>query len=267
MMAFDSDNNRSFDIDVKAGNVGSIGMSNTILSLLNTYTFDLRANVIVPGTEDSDHSSFWNKGFPAILVGESWSENDQNIYYHSSRDRISKFNLSYYHELTKLIMAFTATKGGLMAIDNTITATDNMLTSNQSSGTYQWFDCETNLPISGETDRTFIPTANGNYAVQVTSGLCSEMSTCFPLTLLSVPTFESNEVLVYPNPVRDNLYIDTTVTSEVSIILYDISGKIMISEKLAKKSNVIDMKTVPSGVYFLKVNASAKSATYKIIKT
>ncbi len=62
-----------------------------------------------PGTWQSDHSSFWNHGYGAILLIEAYYGGDLNPYYHSIDDRIDKFNLPYFHNLSKLSIGTIST--------------------------------------------------------------------------------------------------------------------------------------------------------------
>jgi hypothetical protein len=55
-----------------------------------------------PGSSYSDHSSFWQRGFPAVLLIEDDFYNDFNFYYHTSNDRIQYFNDTYFHNSSKL---------------------------------------------------------------------------------------------------------------------------------------------------------------------
>ena len=57
------------------------------------------------GRLGSDHGSFWSCGFSAIVFGEAFFSGDPNPYYHTTQDRIDKFNLEYYHKLSKLVVA------------------------------------------------------------------------------------------------------------------------------------------------------------------
>ena len=157
-----------FDIDVRdVGN--SLAMKNDIIAVLNNpnYGFTLNVNVVNPGTTSSDHSRFWSQGYSAVLVGEAWSKNDQTPYYHSSADRFSTLNLPYYHQLSKLIMGYIATKAGLVNVDNRLSSTPTTLSANQTGAAYQWYNCNTQLPIVGATNRTFTPASNGRYAVDL----------------------------------------------------------------------------------------------------
>src|SRR5690606_7633845 len=150
MMGYDGNDDNDFDIDVR-NIANSVAMKDDIISVLNTpeYGFTLNVNVINPGTTASDHSRFWANDFSAVLVGEAWSINDETPFYHTSNDRIATLNLPYYHELTKLIFAYMATKAGLTNADSTVAESTTSFTANQIGATYQWFDCDTKLPIEG----------------------------------------------------------------------------------------------------------------------
>ncbi|MCB0803373.1 MAG: T9SS type A sorting domain-containing protein, partial [Flavobacteriales bacterium] len=53
------------------------------------------------------------------------------------------------------------------------------LSANYNSPNLQWFDCNTNSNISGETNHTFIPLDTGKYAFIIDNGNCKDTSSCF----------------------------------------------------------------------------------------
>ncbi|MGJ8591016.1 MAG: M28 family peptidase [Aquaticitalea sp.] len=267
MIGYDGDNDDDFDIDVRDfGN--SIGMKDDIISVLNnpTYGFTLNVNVVNPGTASSDHSRFWSQGYSAVLVGEAWSNNDQTPFYHSSGDRFATLDLPYFHQLTKVVMGYMTTKAGLVSIDNRLSATTSTLTANQAGATYQWVNCDTNLPISGETSRNYSPLANGNYAVEITSGTCTERSDCYSFFTLGIGNFEDDELSVYPNPVKNWLHIEMDIAKELKVEIFDVTGKLVISKTIQDQTNSMVLKNLSKGLYFVKVNSFEKSRTFKIIK-
>jgi hypothetical protein len=267
MMGYDGDDDNDFDIDVR-NIANSIAMKDDIIAVLNTpeYGFTLNVNVVNPGTAASDHSRFWANGFSAVLVGEAWSNNDESEFYHTSNDRTATLNLPYYHELTKLIFAYMATKAGLVSVDNTVTQSTTTLTANQTGATYQWFDCDTSLPIDGATNRSFTPNSAGNYSVKITTEDCTETSVCFFFDSLGLPTFNEEEFKVFPNPVKDELRIETSIDSLKTIRLFDVTGKLTLTKESTLQSIKIDTRMLSNGIYFLTVKTFNKSGTYKIVK-
>jgi hypothetical protein len=70
----------------------------------------------------------------------------------------------------------------------------------------------------------------------------------------------SNESFkLYPNPVEDYLYIQSSDTTIKNIDIYNILGKKIYS---TSSENRLDMSSYSAGIYFIKVNNS----TFKIFK-
>ena len=265
MMGYDGDNDNDFDIDVRPI-ANSIGIKDDLLTLLADYEFNLNANVVNPGTPASDHSKFWNKGYSAVLVGESWANDDQTPYYHSSGDRLNTLDLPYYHELSKLIMSYMVSKGGLLPIDNSVTTTATQLTSNSENGTYQWFDCNTNLPLAGQVGQAFSPEAEGRYSVEVTLGSCTEFSACIDFTTLGVEEFNPlSAVKIYPNPAMSTLNIEYPLIEDMTVILFSIDGKKLIEKAISKKLTKIDISKFSKGVYLIQLTQGPNNFSQQIV--
>ena len=269
MIGYDGDavgqpGDNEFDIDYR-NIAGSVAMKNDILAVLNTYTFDLNVIEVNPGTTASDHASFWAAGYTALLVGESWETNDQTPFYHSAQDRFATLDLPYLNEMVKLVTGYMVTKGGLVAVDNTVAQTMTTLTSNENTGSYQWFNCDTDSAIAGATNQTYVPIANGNYAVEVTSGSCIERSNCLLFDTLGLDSFSEDELKVYPIPAKNFITVELSTEISTQLNLFDVSGKRVLNQTISE-STELNIKSLPQSIYFLKVNTTEKSGTYKIIK-
>lgn len=78
--------------------------------------------------------------------------------------------------------------------------------------------------------------------------------------------FKSN-ISIYPNPVKDKLTIQNPDLKITSIKLSDASGKIILKQKISGKESQIDLRALPSGVYFIILEENGKTLkTEKIIK-
>ena len=71
-----------------------------------------------------------------------------------------------------------------------------------------------------------------------------------------------NNPKVYPNPVQTNLYITTDSNKNATCTMYNTSGKIVYKGT----ANVIDMSTMPSGLYFLVSHMDGDTYVNKVIK-
>ncbi|UCF65736.1 MAG: M20/M25/M40 family metallo-hydrolase, partial [bacterium] len=119
MIGWDSNNDGLMDIHTRPI-ANSVQLANLASSLQGTYQISLSPIIYNPGIEDSDHLSFWKRGYSAILLTEAYYGGDFNPYYHSANDRIIHFNLNYFHAQAKLAVATIAhlgfydlTSGGL----------------------------------------------------------------------------------------------------------------------------------------------------------
>jgi hypothetical protein len=108
MIGYDSDNDMLFEIHTKEL-ANSVALSNTVKTMISNYKLNLKVKVQNPGTDRSDHASFWNIGVGAITYSEAYFNGDPNPNYHKATDRISAFSLPYFHELSKLSLATIAT--------------------------------------------------------------------------------------------------------------------------------------------------------------
>jgi len=77
-----------------------------------------------------------------------------------------------------------------------------------------------------------------------------------------------NNVIVYPNPTKDELYIkrNNNFSDVLTIDIFDISGKTVFKNKISKEESKINIHSLPTGLYFLKVSSKENSNTIKIIK-
>jgi len=151
------------------------------------------------------------------------------------------------------------------ALNLTVSAAGNSLTSNENGATYQWIDCNNgNLPIGGETGQTFNAQASGDYAVIVTKNGCSDTSACSNVVFTGISKEHSSSVRTYPNPVKDLVTVEMEKGNN-ELSLYDISGR-MIYRTLASQKAQIDMKQEGKGLYILKIVNENGTKVIKIVK-
>ena len=84
-------------------------------------------------------------------------------------------------------------------------------------------------------------------------------------TTVGTEDFDANVFTVYPNPVQNQLNIQSQAVVD-AVEVYDIMGKLVISEKPLKISPSIDTNALAPGSYLAKVTLGDTSKTVKIIK-
>ncbi|HEY5594208.1 MAG TPA: M28 family peptidase [Nitrospiria bacterium] len=62
-----------------------------------------------PDTRRSDHSPFWDAGYPALMMTDT--ANFRNPAYHQSGDTLETLDLSYTVKVTKAVVAYLADLG------------------------------------------------------------------------------------------------------------------------------------------------------------
>ena len=159
-------------------------------------------------------------------------------------------------------------------IDNSVTVQTEpsaLLTANQAGASYQWIDCTNgNIDVTGETNQTFVPTIDGDYAVEVTINNCTVTSDCVTMTNLAVGDFELGKLIqLYPNPVEDIITVKTEIPLLIEI--FSLNGVKIKSIDLNLGVNSIDLSRLKSGLYIFKAkesstNSNYKHSIYKIIK-
>ena len=113
MIAYDG--NADNRIDLHCGTIAASGtMGDLFISTIGDYGLSLVAQKITTGAATaSDHSRFWNAGYPAILGIEDYSgsPNDFNPYYHTVNDTRAHCVLPYATEFTKAAVGTLAQLG------------------------------------------------------------------------------------------------------------------------------------------------------------
>ena len=75
------------------------------------------------------------------------------------------------------------------------------------------------------------------------------------------------KINIYPNPVNDILNIDQLNNDFTSITIYNILGEIVLQNQTLNKSNVIDVKSLPSGVYMMRLSGDqGKKLQIRLLK-
>lgn len=155
-------------------------------------------------------------------------------------------------------------------VDISTTLNGATITSNASAATYQWIDCNNgNAPIAGETNQSYLPAANGNYAVIVTQGLCADTSACINVTSVGlidvVPPFS---IAVTPNT-SSGIFVMLSSHELINATLQvtDIQGRTVLNEcSLNGAMHTIDLTAQPAGIYFLRVQNGEEATVVKVVK-
>lgn len=220
---------------------------------------------------------------PSLGVGSAfdatsanWSLNSTSICINRGNVIISGLLLPAYDIIgTNRIIADTVDIGAYefnscveASIDETVLQTSGMLSA-ISSGVYQWYDCNLNSTIQGETNQNFQPTYNGSFSVLIAKSGCIDTSLCININDVRV-----NEGLnlglfeMYPNPVSNELTIKfPNLNNRAEIKIYSLDGRMLLNFiNFKTKSCFFDLSYLSVGVYFVVIETDGGISRQKLIK-
>ncbi|MCX7743391.1 MAG: T9SS type A sorting domain-containing protein, partial [Flavobacteriales bacterium] len=161
---------------------------------------------------------------------------------------------------------------GIQVLPDSIICSGTGITlSGTGADSYSW--------SSGIVDGVaFYPTQTSTYTVMGTNAngcTDSESITIQVNNCASIDTENENSPIIirtYPIPTDDFVYVELSSNNisieRISFMLYNTQGQLISTEteKLNNYIYLLDLRHYPSGIYFLTINHSNTSNSYKIIK-
>ena len=299
MTAYDSNSDNIAEIHTRPI-ANSLALKDEMLSINSLYSIGLTLQIINPGATYSDHASFWNNNYGAILLIEY--DYDFNPYYHSSNDLIQYFNMPYYLKMSQVSLGVTATLAQLTDIVPvemiTFTASVRnsqvqLLWSTASELNNRGFEIERSVNdasnftsvgfVDGKGNSTEInyysfndnPQVSGANQIyyrlkQIDFDGTSTYSSIVNVSYDVPAEFVLNQN--YPNPFNPTTKISYFVPKEsfVSLKVFDFLGrevKTLVNEMKSTGSYELsfDASNLPSGTYFYTLMTDNYTATKKMI--
>lgn len=149
-----------------------------------------------------------------------------------------------------------------------VTNNQNVLSAQASGLQYQWVDCNADMkPIPGATNQSFVATENGNYAVIIIDGNCSDTSSCEAITTIGIRENSLREVVViYPNPSSGKFSIEfEKALSDIELRIISSSGKQVLYDNKPQATNLNYSLEIAPGQYFVIINTSEGKAVQELI--
>jgi glucose/arabinose dehydrogenase len=152
----------------------------------------------------------------------------------------------------------------LPAFDVVVTVAGNTLTADNGAS-WQWY--LDGVLIAGATSSTYDATTSGEYYVIATDiNNCSATSEPISLTV-AINNVNINSLKLYPNPVHDELFIQSPLTTNVNyeIQLINQLGEIVLQQKTNAELTKILLTTLTDGLYVVKLTANNTVYTQTIV--
>lgn len=129
-----------------------------------------------------------------------------------------------------------------------------------------------------------ITTDKGNYIVSQSIGQSSVIGTSFnkgyhlsqgyqqfplEIKIINEPSIKNLNAAIYPNPFEQSVNISfiDAVLNEISVVVFDIHGRLIFSQKFQPSQNIqLNLGNISMGTYLLKATTNGKQFNAKLIK-
>ncbi|MCA9992294.1 MAG: Zn-dependent exopeptidase M28, partial [Anaerolineales bacterium] len=138
MIAWNTPNSsRNIDLHARATMPATLQLAQLFADVINAYNLDLVPEIVPNGSGASDHASFWNYGYTAIMGIEDFG--DFNPNYHTTQDLLANVDLDYFTDFVRASVGTFAHMSGCLITGDTGTLTGTVL------------DDDSGLPLNGAT--------------------------------------------------------------------------------------------------------------------
>ncbi len=116
MIAWDKLYGPDIDLHANSSLPQTLQLAQLFADVVDAYDLDLIPGIVANGSGASDHASFWDYGYTAILGIEDYYPNyrDFNDYYHTSNDLLQYLNMPYFTAFVKASVGTLAHMSGCL---------------------------------------------------------------------------------------------------------------------------------------------------------
>lgn len=133
----------------------------------------------------------------------------------------------------------------------------NILQSNSQFSDAREGSITSSMLFFGECSNEFIQTTNAWYAVGV-----GGQTTCANANVDEL----TDNLYIYPNPVKDNILINWNAKPSFNMTIYDINGKLIKSYTNLSSNTAINLDVFSKGVYIIELTDEEETIRKKIVK-
>ncbi len=151
-----------------------------------------------------------------------------------------------------------------------ICAGESVVLTATGGSTFSWISNTSSSVLAG-SNVTVSPTSPTNYTVTGTDiNGCSNVATVAQNVESCIGIAENTfgaDFNLYPNPSNGEVTLETAVYMEgASLQVLDVTGKIVFQTTITKPKEVVDLKSVSNGIYFVKLQSQTTLSMVKLVK-
>jgi hypothetical protein len=154
----------------------------------------------------------------------------------------------------------------IKTIDNSTFQDGSLLKANSVTATYQWLNCNQGYRmIPGETNRTYIATANQKYAVELTENGCKDTSDCIQVVNAGNTSILVGEIAVVPNPSNGQFELRFNQEMTMHIWITNTMGEMVYEVHVNQTNRHAIELNVPAGMYQLHIQSGQLNAVRPLV--
>jgi sugar lactone lactonase YvrE len=129
---------------------------------------------------------------------------------------------------------------------------ENTLQSTPANA-YQWYIYNNILP--NETNQTLTINRKGNYSVKIdSSNGCNSTSETFVVNNVGLDEVSETPIFnIYPNPTSGKLNIESSLSQEHNLCIFDVCGKEILNHIVFQKSTTLELSNLFRGIYMIQI--------------
>lgn len=200
----------------------------------------------------------------SVCYGESYTFPDGYIENNIIATTMHTSNLQTVNSCDSIVQ----TTVSIHQVDTNTSQSGVVLNATAVGSSYQWVDCNNNYAfITGETNSSYTATSNGNYAVVVDDGICTDTSSCMTVVGVGINQLDNKvRVKLYPNPTSTSVNIQLNEVKKGAVLnLYNNIGALVLEKPISAILTTINVGELPQGVYLITINNGGKLINERII--
>ena len=162
----------------------------------------------------------------------------------------------------QVLVTVNATPVALVSIVDDVT-----IAASPAGMNYQWINCASGTDIPTATAAQFTATANGSYAVIVTSLQgCEDVSDCIDINSVGLDQINISDMNVFPNPTNGEVNVTMPENLMVDVQIFDAQGKLVAEQMNVTNNGKLNISNVTPGVYMVRLTAENAVQTFRVVK-
>lgn len=143
-----------------------------------------------------------------------------------------------------------------------------LIATEVSGATYQWYDCDTDETIAGADQNSYTPVVSGTYRVEVSNGICTSVSECFIVDVItSIAELENGQVQVFPNPTVEKVEINLpNLDVQTKVEVMDLTGRTFSVDVEHNQDGLSIRLPEDKGIYIITIHFHDQRYSTKVIK-